>query len=701
MLIIGDNMKNNKGFTLVELLAVIVILAIVLGLGGYVAINAINKAKEKSYQVTINNIEKNASNYLLERSEIDHLFFISDAVGNEHQCVTIKNLIDLGYLKSDITNSKISKDDNVKLNDYVYLERDAITKALVKAIYTNSGENITTCEEAVKATSDIAILVLPKDEWAKERDITITYRLKNLNDINEYSKYTYHYTYDKSHSLVSDEGNTKKLKAIEDGTLKASIKYNEEERGGKEQSIGGIDRVGPVIDLGDYTKGKFENTVTIPLKATDYGIGVDYSSFTKDDLIVKIDTVTISNYTLTHDTNENYTLIINDNEHIGKVTIEIPANKVFDKLENGNSAITLTPDITFEIVHMVNIKYDMNGGALASQHGDNYTSSGSTILYKGSDIVQSFRYDEKLTTNGLANWDSVNYINIKKDGYHAKDGSEWCDGADNCYSDETVYEAKEFCDASESDCTVTLYVNWTPYILTVNLHANGATKDIDGNSVAETFKTYTLNYDGKVDYNWPIDYVPPYGAKLVRSDGYEATNVYHVGSAAATKTIVQDLIKDSGGANVTKVAEELGVLNDLKTKDVTVNLYAGWKKTTCSIKFTNTDFKYKVNNVQYNANVTIDVTCGTSVKIEALVQSCGHKFNWWNGLPTDKVETNPYTFTINSNLTNVRVDDYYDCCEYRTNISQSYCYNICATGDCTASFSGDANSGTCTICKYK
>ena len=52
--------KNNKGFTLVELLAVIVILSIILSITIYIAIKAVNAAREKSYQVTIKNIEKEA-----------------------------------------------------------------------------------------------------------------------------------------------------------------------------------------------------------------------------------------------------------------------------------------------------------------------------------------------------------------------------------------------------------------------------------------------------------------------------------------------------------------------------------------------------------------------------------------------------------------------------------------------------------------
>ena len=67
--------KKNYGFTLVELLAVIAILGIVVSITIFVGINAVNKAKEKSYNTTKNNIENIAGTYLKENG--DRLFYIS------------------------------------------------------------------------------------------------------------------------------------------------------------------------------------------------------------------------------------------------------------------------------------------------------------------------------------------------------------------------------------------------------------------------------------------------------------------------------------------------------------------------------------------------------------------------------------------------------------------------------------------------
>ena len=43
---IGDTMKNNKGFTMVELLAVIVVLAIMMGIAIPAVTHYVNKGKD-------------------------------------------------------------------------------------------------------------------------------------------------------------------------------------------------------------------------------------------------------------------------------------------------------------------------------------------------------------------------------------------------------------------------------------------------------------------------------------------------------------------------------------------------------------------------------------------------------------------------------------------------------------------------------
>ena len=57
---------NNKGFTLVELLAAIILLAIVAGFGTYAITHIIKSSKEKNYQLLVKNIKDAAGVYYQE-----------------------------------------------------------------------------------------------------------------------------------------------------------------------------------------------------------------------------------------------------------------------------------------------------------------------------------------------------------------------------------------------------------------------------------------------------------------------------------------------------------------------------------------------------------------------------------------------------------------------------------------------------------
>ena len=339
--------KNNHGFTLVELLAVIAILGIVVSITVYVGINAVNKAKEKSYKTTKNNIENIAGTYLKENG--DRLFYISknDGTGIEYQCITIENLIDGGYFKNDVLNSQVSKDDKVKESDYIYIERNSATKSVVKNVYVLNGEDNGVCPSAVKAESDISFLVNPL-EWSKTKEITITYKLKNANNINDYG-YEYSYSNDKI-ELISDDGNLKKVKVLDNGTLTGIIKYLGEESYSKDLKIDKIDNIGPVISLGDNKSGYVREKAEINLKVSDFGIGVDNNSFTKDDVIVKVEDKEISqdNLTLTVDNNGSVKLVVNNKVLDGNVNVQIKAGGVLDKLGNSNDIVALDTGIIFD-----------------------------------------------------------------------------------------------------------------------------------------------------------------------------------------------------------------------------------------------------------------------------------------------------------------------------------------------------------------
>ena len=99
---------NKKGFTLIELLATIIIISIIFTITISVVNVEVNKAKKKSQELTIQNIEKQAINYISEEMNQSIWTENSANTNSEYQCITIQNLIDAGYLKqSDIEKNKV------------------------------------------------------------------------------------------------------------------------------------------------------------------------------------------------------------------------------------------------------------------------------------------------------------------------------------------------------------------------------------------------------------------------------------------------------------------------------------------------------------------------------------------------------------------------------------------------------------------
>lgn len=247
--------KKKEGFSLVELLAVIAILAVVAGFTIYVAINVINSSKEKKYTIAINEVEKNAGSYLMENA--DRLFYLTDINNSnvEYQCLTVENLINYGYFKSDILKSQVSNNKTISENDYVYIERDKTTKTITKSRYIlNDEELMNVCNVAVRATGDISIDVEPSG-LSGYKDITIIYRVKNANNINDYN-YTYSYSNNEVVTEINSGSMLKKIRVTDDGTISANIIYTKDNSSifSISKNITDIDKTPPVITINSDLK---------------------------------------------------------------------------------------------------------------------------------------------------------------------------------------------------------------------------------------------------------------------------------------------------------------------------------------------------------------------------------------------------------------------------------------------------------------
>ena len=143
-------------------------------------------------------------------------------------------------------------------------------------------------------------------------------------------------------------------------------------------------------------------------------------------------------------------------------------------------------------------------------HDAVFTESEGTILRSGSEVSETVNYDGETTSAGLWNYNNPDWLNIGREGYHANAATAWNtepDGSGKSYDHNRVYPASELCDASSSDCTLTVYVNWTINYAFVRQHLNG------GQLTTPRHEKVSVNENSLATYNNSLNLRSiPYGS---------------------------------------------------------------------------------------------------------------------------------------------------------------------------------------------
>ena len=125
---------NRKGYTLIELLAVILIISLIITLSIFGIINAINSSKEKAATLSINSIKEAAETFAAEKNDDNNYWLDITDKENKYFCITIEELMNKGLLdkKANIE----SKDFDI--HSYVLVKKNKVTMVNSKAeILTN------------------------------------------------------------------------------------------------------------------------------------------------------------------------------------------------------------------------------------------------------------------------------------------------------------------------------------------------------------------------------------------------------------------------------------------------------------------------------------------------------------------------------------------------------------------------------------
>lgn len=146
---------SNKGFTLVELLAVIFITGLVLSIGTYFVVTQVKKAKEEALKVSIQSIYKSADTY--SKEFLNDTDWVEEDQNKEYACINVWWMINKGLQqeKDFSKNSKSMKEEyKIYNNAVVIITRNTGTKAIISRRIA-APEEETTCNNLLKAKLDI------------------------------------------------------------------------------------------------------------------------------------------------------------------------------------------------------------------------------------------------------------------------------------------------------------------------------------------------------------------------------------------------------------------------------------------------------------------------------------------------------------------------------------------------------------------
>ena len=259
--------------------------------------------------------------------------------------------------------------------------------------------------------------------------------------------------------------------------------------------------------------------------------------------------------------------------------------------------------------------------------------SSGNITYKGKDDFHKVAYGDTLSTDGLYNYNNKKAINIAKSHYHIEGANVWntkADGTGRTFDQTSVYQASDFCDASSSNCSVTLYAMWTINLTKVKYNINGGTLiNPHGSGI-------TVDSDGFFRRNGDIylDKIP-YGQSYDQYGLYNVDNTSLINIANSGYTIDPEKAwNNKGGITYSQTRVYRGTdLCDSSDGNCEITLYANWIGISSSLSVSvygvtgssyirnSNGYGEKIDNVnvgpvevKYNATncTNVTITCNLS-----------------------------------------------------------------------------------------
>ena len=323
-------MKNKKGFTLIELIAVLVVLSILIASSVAVFINIRNSVLEKEKSNLITYLETKAIEYANETNVT---------------AVSVEDLIKIGLIKpddeTDIYDPVTRESMNCYIIDLVWEDGEYKAK-----FGSNVGKNGTTCNEYTRRKNLVICQVvgnncndIKNEQWFKD-DITIGLKFVNGKRIIKESGYEISW---KSNTGISSIEDTIKTNVDLIANINYTAKVIKDNEVSEASQIVNIDKEAPIINEIKYNTN-WSKSKEIEIIASD-GLGSGVGGY-----VIVLENEKCSGYNtnnkITIKSNGNYKVCIrdkagNETEKVVKVSTidtkpENPIISASDGIASGN-----------------------------------------------------------------------------------------------------------------------------------------------------------------------------------------------------------------------------------------------------------------------------------------------------------------------------------------------------------------------------
>lgn len=245
-------MEKKKGFTLVELLGVMVVLAVILVLSIPPIINQLTKSKQETYEAGEEVIYNAAIQYLEDNVNLKQVTRLSQP---EVYCISLQTLVNDGKLKEPIKNLKTNENYDLE-KVYIRLSYNGVNLFDNMAVVTDGS-----------CSSTPTYLITPSG-WSLEKEVEIFYPESAS---------------EKKYSVNGGawQNYTSKIKFTSNGTIQAkSIDATGKEAESAVRTVGQIDTTPP--ESVTFTTTVSSSTITVKAVGKDKESGISKYQFSKD-----------------------------------------------------------------------------------------------------------------------------------------------------------------------------------------------------------------------------------------------------------------------------------------------------------------------------------------------------------------------------------------------------------------------------------